>query len=83
MRGKAEEPLVHMSDPITIGPYPTVFYLPHAYEEPAHRIMSYRDPRAWTMPRAARVTAVSSGGCLEGDEHGGTGVCLGDGQMEA
>ena len=53
-------------------------------EDPAHRILSCRDPRGWTMPRASTRFMVASGGVLsEGYGHGGPGFCLGDGQTEA
>ena len=48
-----------------------------------HRVLSYRDPRGWTVQRAPHRLH----GCIrwspnEGYGHGGPGVCLGDDQTE-
>ena len=51
-------------------------------EDPAHRIHSCEDSRSWTMPRG-RFMVAFGGALSEGYGHGGPGVCLGDGQMEA
>ena len=54
-------------------------------EDPAHRILSCRDPRGWSMLRGRpHAFVVASDGVLsEGCGHWGLGVCLGDGQTEA
>ena len=53
-------------------------------KDPAHQILSCRDPRGWTMQRGASTgfMVVSGGNLSEGHGHDGPGVCLGDGQIE-
>ena len=49
-------------------------------KDPAHRILSCRDPSGWPIP----TIMVASGGALsERYGHEGPGVCLGDGQTQA
>ena len=53
-------------------------------EDPAHRILTCRNPSDWTMQSASKSFTIASGSALcEGYWQGGPGVCLGHGQTEA
>ena len=52
-------------------------------EDPAHWMLSCRDPRGWSMPKGRPYASWFRGLLSEGYGHGGLGVCLGDGQTEA
>ena len=51
-------------------------------EDPAHQILSRRDPRDWTEGASPGFMVASGGVLPDGYGDDGPGVCLGDGQTE-